>query len=205
MLRETDLHLPGRGGKDRPGRLPLPGQAVPDRPRQREAGAQPEAPRRKRDPHNPHAAKDLKPVYTAASEADAIDRFAEFFGKWEKRYPAIIRLWENAWAELVPFLQFDREIRTVICTANAIESINARLCRAVRARGHFPISRPPSRAAGYRPLPSASPCLVPGCHVPLTCFTGNQHPSRSVISAGLGWCAHRRRYGVITVLLRDRR
>jgi putative transposase len=83
-------------------------------------------------------AKDLKPVYTAASEAEALDRFAEFSGKWEKRYPAIIRLWENAWAEFVPFLAFDREIRTVICTTNAIESINARLRRAVNARGHFP-------------------------------------------------------------------
>ena len=83
-------------------------------------------------------AKDLKPVYTAASETGALDRFAEFSGKWEKRYPAIIRLWENAWAEFVPFLQFDREIRTVICTTNAIESVNARLRRAVNARGHFP-------------------------------------------------------------------
>jgi putative transposase len=54
-------------------------------------------------------AKDLKPVYTAASEAQALDLFAEFSGKWEKRYPAVIRLWENAWAEFVPFLQFDRE------------------------------------------------------------------------------------------------
>src|SRR6266545_8204635 len=86
----------------------------------------------------PAIAKDLKPVYTAASEAAALDQFAEFSGKWEKRYPAIIRLWENAWAEFVPFLRFDREIRTVICTTNAIESINARLRRAVNARGHFP-------------------------------------------------------------------
>jgi putative transposase len=83
-------------------------------------------------------AKDLKPVYQAASESDALDRFAEFSGKWEKRYPAIIRLRENAWAEFVPFLRFDREIRTVICTTSAIESINARLRRAVNARGHFP-------------------------------------------------------------------
>jgi putative transposase len=83
-------------------------------------------------------AKDLKPVYIAASEAQALDRLAEFSGKWEHRYPAIVRLWENAWAEFVPFLQFDREIRTVICTTNAIESINARLRRAVNARGHFP-------------------------------------------------------------------
>src|ERR1700677_3452415 len=83
-------------------------------------------------------AKDLRPIYHAASEAGALDRFAEFSGKWEKRYPAIIRLWENAWPEFVPFLQFDREIRTVICSTNAIESINARLRRAVNARGHFP-------------------------------------------------------------------
>jgi transposase-like protein len=39
----------------------------------------------------------------------------------EKRYPAIIRIWENAWAEFVPLLRFDQEIRTVICTTNAIE------------------------------------------------------------------------------------
>ena len=83
-------------------------------------------------------AKDIKPVYTAVSEAAALDAFAEFSGKWENRYPAIIKLWENAWAEFVPFLRFDREIRTVICTTNAIESINARLRRAVNARGHFP-------------------------------------------------------------------
>jgi putative transposase len=83
-------------------------------------------------------ARDIKPVYTAASEAAALDAFADFSAKWEKRYPAIIRLWENAWAEFVPFLRFDREIRTVICTTNAIESINARLRRAVNARGHFP-------------------------------------------------------------------
>ena len=83
-------------------------------------------------------AKDLKPVYTAPSEQAALDAFAEFAGKWEKRYPAIIRLWENAWAEFVPFLRFDTAIRTVVCTTNAIESINARIRRAVNARGHFP-------------------------------------------------------------------
>jgi len=86
----------------------------------------------------PAIAKDLKPVYSAASEADALDRFAEFSDKWEKRYPAIIRLWTNAWAEFVPFLRFDRSIRTLICTTNAIESLNSRIRRAVNARGHFP-------------------------------------------------------------------
>jgi putative transposase len=83
-------------------------------------------------------AKDLKPVYTAPSEQAALDRFAEFSDKWEQRYPAIIRLWTNAWPEFVPFLAFDVEIRKIICTTNAIESINSRLRRAVNARGHFP-------------------------------------------------------------------
>ena len=49
-----------------------------------------------------------------------------------------MRLWTNAWAEFVPFLNFDPEIRTIICTTNAIESLNARFRRAVKARGHFP-------------------------------------------------------------------
>lgn len=49
-----------------------------------------------------------------------------------------MRLWENAWAEFAPFLSFDTEIRTVICSTNAIESVNARIRRAVKARGHFP-------------------------------------------------------------------
>jgi putative transposase len=83
-------------------------------------------------------AKGLKPVYTAPSEAAALDRFAEFSDIWENKYPAIVRLWTNAWAEFVPFLQFDAEIRTIVCTTNAIESINARIRRAVNARGHFP-------------------------------------------------------------------
>jgi putative transposase len=47
-------------------------------------------------------------------------------------------LWRNAWSEFVPFLDYDPEIRRVICSTNAIESINARYRRAIRARGHFP-------------------------------------------------------------------
>jgi transposase-like protein len=83
-------------------------------------------------------AKDLKPIYTAATGAEALDRFADFSGTWEQRYPAIIKLWEAAWAEFTPFLAFDREIRTLITTTNAIESLNARFRRSVKARGHFP-------------------------------------------------------------------
>lgn len=83
-------------------------------------------------------ARDLRLIYTAPTEAAALDRFAEFSEVWESRYPAIVKLWENAWAEFVPFLAFDPEIRSVIYTTNAIESLNARFRRAVKARGHFP-------------------------------------------------------------------
>lgn len=58
--------------------------------------------------------------------------------KWGRQYGAIIRLWGNAWEEFTPFLSCDVEIRTVIFSTNAIESLNARYRRAVRARGHFP-------------------------------------------------------------------
>ncbi len=82
--------------------------------------------------------RDLRPVYTAPSEAVARERFGEFNAKWGKQYPAISKLWENAWSEFIPFLDYDVEIRRVICSTNAIESLNARYRRAVRARGHFP-------------------------------------------------------------------
>ena len=83
-------------------------------------------------------AKALRPVYTAATEQAALERFVEFEAAWGRKYPAIVKLWNAAWAEFVPFLNFDVEIRRVVCTTNAIESINARIRRAVRARGHFP-------------------------------------------------------------------
>lgn len=83
-------------------------------------------------------AKDLKLVYTAASESAALDAFVAFSETWGQRYPAIVKLWDNAWAEFVPFLAFDTEIRSVICTTNSIESLNSRIRRAVNARGHFP-------------------------------------------------------------------
>ncbi|WP_228801414.1 IS256 family transposase [Nocardia cyriacigeorgica] len=83
-------------------------------------------------------AKALKPVYTAPTESAALERFCEFTEAWGGKYPAIVKLWENSWPEFVPFLAFDTEIRRVVCSTNAIESVNARIRRAVRARGHFP-------------------------------------------------------------------
>jgi transposase-like protein len=82
--------------------------------------------------------KGLRLVYTAPTADAARERFNEFSLEWGQRYPAIVRLWEAAWAEFVPFLAFDIEVRRVIFSTNAIESLNSRFRRAVRARGHFP-------------------------------------------------------------------
>jgi transposase-like protein len=82
--------------------------------------------------------RDIKPIYTAVNATAARDAFDELAEKWGQRYPAVIRLWDNAWAEFIPFLDYDLEIRRVICSTNAIESLNARYRRAIKARGHFP-------------------------------------------------------------------
>ena len=83
-------------------------------------------------------------------------RFAECAQAWSGRYTAIVWLWENARGEFVPFLEYDVEIRRVICTTNAIESINARYRRAVDARGHFL-----NEAAGTRRLYLTAAPLTP--------------------------------------------
>ena len=81
----------------------------------------------------------LKEIYRAKdAEAGlaALDDFAE--GPWNKKYPAIAQSWRRAWSEVVPFYAFPDEVRRIIYTTNAIESLNAKLRRAVRTRGHFP-------------------------------------------------------------------
>src|SRR5580692_3918896 len=82
--------------------------------------------------------RDVKPIYTAVNAQAARAALDELAETWGTRYGAIIRLWENAWTEFIPFLDYDVEIRKVICSTNAIESLNARYRRAIKARGHFP-------------------------------------------------------------------
>jgi transposase-like protein len=82
--------------------------------------------------------RDVKAVYTAPSVDAAAAALDQLDQNWGKKYPAMIRLWRNAWEEFTPFLGYDVEIRHMICSTNAIESLNARYRRAVRARGHFP-------------------------------------------------------------------
>jgi transposase-like protein len=86
----------------------------------------------------PQIAKQLREIYTAPTVAAAEAQFAEFTETWKPIYPAIIQSWEQSWNEFVPFLEFPLELRKIVYTTNAIESLNARFRRAVRHRGHFP-------------------------------------------------------------------
>jgi putative transposase len=86
----------------------------------------------------PALQRDVQPIYTAVNAAAARAAFEHLAQTWGQRYPAVVRLWDNAWDEFIPFLDYDLEIRRVLCSTNAIESLNARYRRAIKARGHFP-------------------------------------------------------------------
>jgi putative transposase len=81
---------------------------------------------------------EMRDIYTAPTVEAAEARFEEFAENWRALYPAMIQSWENAWQEFVPFLEFPVELRKIVYTTNAVESLNARFRRAVRHRGHFP-------------------------------------------------------------------
>jgi putative transposase len=82
--------------------------------------------------------RDMREIYTAPTLEAAEARFADFALDWEQRYPAMIDTWRRSWAEFVPFLAFPIELRTVVYTTNAVESLNARFRKSVRHRTHFP-------------------------------------------------------------------
>lgn len=87
--------------------------------------------------HRAQIVKDVRPIYLAPNEQAAKERFLEFAARWGERYPAVIKLWENAWPEFVPFLDYSPEIRELVYTTNAIESLHSRLRQAVRAHVYF--------------------------------------------------------------------
>jgi transposase-like protein len=81
----------------------------------------------------------IKPVYTAPSAEGALaelDAFEE--GPWGKKFPTVVAAWRRAWDKVIPFFAFPAHIRRVIYTTNAIESVNARLRKIIKTRGHFP-------------------------------------------------------------------
>jgi putative transposase len=80
----------------------------------------------------------LRPIYTAATESEALTALDELRAEFGKSAPGVISAWERAWEQFIPFLAFDREIRRVIYTTNAIESMNFQLRKTLKNRGHFP-------------------------------------------------------------------
>jgi putative transposase len=81
----------------------------------------------------------LRPIYAAASAEAAVaalDAFED--GEWGRKFPTVVAAWRRAWDQVIPFFAFPPEIRRVIYTTNAIESINARLRKIIKTRGHFP-------------------------------------------------------------------
>ncbi len=81
----------------------------------------------------------LKTVYDAVDDKAAEAALTAFeSGPWGEKYAAIGKAWRRAWQEVIPFFAFPREVRRILYTTNAIEALNSKLRRAVRARGHFP-------------------------------------------------------------------
>ena len=83
-------------------------------------------------------AADLRTIYTAATIEEAEMRLVEFAAKWSAGYPAVVQSWQRNWARIVPFFDYPAEIRKVIYTTNAIESVNMSLRKVTKNRGSFP-------------------------------------------------------------------
>ena len=92
--------------------------------------------------------RDLKPIYQAVNPEAAAAALDDLDAKWDTRYPAIIRLWRNAWEEFIPFLDYDLEIRKILCSTNAIESLNARYRRAAIRDGRADLEAAESQLNG---------------------------------------------------------
>jgi transposase-like protein len=81
----------------------------------------------------------LRAIYTAPSADAAMTALDEFErGPWGTRFPTVVASWRRAWAHVIPFFAFPPEIRRVIYTTNALESVNARVRKIIKTRGHFP-------------------------------------------------------------------
>jgi putative transposase len=81
----------------------------------------------------------IRPIYTAANAEAAqaeLDAFEQ--GPWGQKFPTVVAAWRRAWSHVIPFFAFPPQIRRVIYTTNAIESVNARLRKIIKTRGHFP-------------------------------------------------------------------
>jgi putative transposase len=83
-------------------------------------------------------AADLKPIYQASTVEDAEQRLDDFAAKWDGAYPTISQMWRRNWEHLTPFFAYPADIRKVIYTTNAVESLNMSLRKVIKTRGSFP-------------------------------------------------------------------
>jgi len=83
-------------------------------------------------------AADLKLIYTAATEVEAEQRLTEFAAKWDQKFPLIAKSWRTNWPRVIPFFAHPPEIRKIIYTTNAIESLNMSLRKVTKTRSSFP-------------------------------------------------------------------
>jgi transposase-like protein len=84
-------------------------------------------------------ASALRAIYTAASAEAALSALDAFErGPWGTRFPTVVASWRRAWTHVIPFFAFPPEVRRVIYTTNALESVNARVRKIIKTRGHFP-------------------------------------------------------------------
>ncbi len=83
-------------------------------------------------------AADLKNIYRASSERAAEQELAAFISKWGHKYQAIGKMWTDNWPRITPFFEFPAEVRKVIYTTNAVESLNMSLRKIIKTRGSFP-------------------------------------------------------------------
>jgi putative transposase len=83
-------------------------------------------------------AADLKAIYRAASESQAAGELEEFVGKWGSKYQAIGKLWKEHWDRVTPLFEFPEEVRRIIYTTNAVESLHMSLRKVIKTRGSFP-------------------------------------------------------------------
>ena len=83
-------------------------------------------------------AADLRTIYTAATAEAAAQALEAFAEKWDHRFPSIAKIWRQRWEHVIPFFAYPPEIRKVIYTTNAIESINAAIRKVTKKRGAFP-------------------------------------------------------------------
>jgi len=90
-------------------------------------------------------AADLRLIYQSATVDDAEQRLTEFEGKWDSQHPPIANIWRRNWARIVPFFDYPPEIRKVIYTTNAIESINMSLRKIIKNRSSFPTDEAASK------------------------------------------------------------